>query len=143
MNIAKVYFLFYFFNYFLSGVLYLEKSDKAKDEPADPKGDLFLNKMKTINTNYKDDIEEDITHLGNYGHISALSGDFVFNHCKNCGGPMIGHEKEEKDCKEKRIENETIGRLQDKVHGHYMFQVYKAATKDQKKLCVKNAIKHS
>ena len=93
----------------------------------------FLTKMKTININYKDDIEEDITHLGVFGHISALSGDFVFDHCKYCGGPMIGHEKEEKDCKEKRIENETIGRLQDKVRGHLMFQHFKAAIDERPK----------
>ena len=83
--------------------------------------------MKTINNNYKDNIEEDITHLGKYGHISALSGDFVFNLCRNCGRPLIGHKKEENDCKDKRIEYETVGRLQDEVRGHYMFQHFKAA----------------
>ena len=40
---------------------------------------------------------------------------------------MIGHEKEEKDCKENRIDNETIGRLQDEVCAHYMFQNFRAA----------------
>ena len=105
----------------------MEKSDKAKDEPADPKGDLFLNKMKTINTNYKDDIEKDITNLSDFGHISAMNGDFVFNNCKNCNGPMIGHEKEENDCKEERMDYEMIGNLQDEVCGHYMFQHFKAA----------------
>ena len=57
----------------------MRKSDKAKDKPAEPKGDYFPNKMKTIDIIYKDDIEEDITHLGAFGHISALSSDFVFN----------------------------------------------------------------
>ncbi len=83
--------------------------------------------MKTINRNYKDNIDEDIKQLEKYGHISAMSGDFVFNHCKNCDGPMIGHEKEENECKETRIDRETIDRLQDEVCGHYMFEVYKSA----------------
>ena len=56
-----------------------------------------------------------------------MSGDFIFNHCKNCLGPIIGHEAEEKDCKEERIDNETIGRLQDEVCTHYMFQNFKVA----------------
>ena len=56
----------------------------------------------------------------------ALSGDFVFNHCKNCGGPMIGHEKEEKDCKEQRMDYEMSGRLQDEVCGHELFESFKA-----------------
>ena len=73
--------------------------DKAKGKPAEPKGDYFIDKMKTINNNYKDSIEEDILHLSDFGHILAMSKDFVFNGCKNCGGQIIGHEKEEKDCK--------------------------------------------
>ena len=57
----KIISYFIFLIIFLSGVLYLDrKSDKAKDEPAKPIGDYFLNKMKTINKNYKDDIEDDI-----------------------------------------------------------------------------------
>ena len=52
----------------------------AKDNPAEPKGDLVLDKMKTINGNYKDNIEDDIKDLGKYGHIHALSRDFVFHH---------------------------------------------------------------
>ena len=74
--------------------------DKAEDRPAEPIGDLFINRMKTINNNYKDNNDEDIAHLRNFGHISTMTGEFVFNICKNCGGPLIGHEKEEKDCKE-------------------------------------------
>ena len=35
---------------------------------------------------------------------------------------MIGHEKEEKDCKEKRMDYEMIGRLQDEVCGHDLFE---------------------
>ena len=56
--------------------------DKAEDRPAEPIGDLFINKMKTINNNYKDNIDEDITHLSNFGHILAMNGDFVFNNVK-------------------------------------------------------------
>ena len=103
------------------------KNDKAKGKPAEPNGDIILDKMKTINENYKDNIEDDIKDLGKYGHIHALSGDFVFNHCKNCDGPMIGHEKEEKDCKESKIDRETIEKLKDKVLEHYMFNTMKSA----------------
>ena len=53
--------------------------DKAEDRPAEPIGDYFIDKMKTINNNYKDNIEEDILHLSNFGHISPMSGDYVFN----------------------------------------------------------------
>ena len=83
--------------------------------------------MKTINENYKDNIEDDIKDLGKYGHIHALSGDFVFNHCKNCDGPMIGHEKEEKDCKEQRMDYDLCGKLQDEVREHDLFECFKAA----------------
>ena len=50
----------------------MRKIDKAKDKPAEPKGDLVLDKMKTINRNlvhdkmktinknYKDKIEDNI-----------------------------------------------------------------------------------
>ena len=107
--------------------------DKAEDRPAEPIGDLFINKMKTINNNYKDNIDEDIMHLSNFGHISTMSGDFVFNVCKECGGPMIGHEKEEKDCKEKRMDYEMIGRLQDEVLGNCMFESFKAAIDKRQK----------
>ena len=105
----------------------MRKIDKDKDKPAEPKGDLVLDKMKTINGNYKDNIEDDIKDLGKYGHIHALSGDFVFHHCKNCDGPMIGHEKEENQCKENKIDRETIEKLQDKVREHYMFNTMKSA----------------
>ena len=67
--------------------------DKAEDTPVEPIGDLFINKMKTIYNNYKDNIDEDIANLRNFGHISTMTGEFVFNVCKNCGGPMIGHKK--------------------------------------------------
>ena len=50
-----------------------------------------------------------------YGHILASSGDFVFKHCKNCDGLMIGHEKEENECKENRIDHEMIKKLEGKT----------------------------
>ena len=40
---------------------------------------------------------------------------------------IVGHEKEENDCKEERMDYEMIGNLQDEVCGHYMFQHFKAA----------------
>ena len=105
----------------------MRKIEKAKDKPAEPKGDHFLHKMKTIYKNYKDDIEDDIRNWRRYGHFSARNGDFVFNHCKNCNGPMIGHEKDENECKEKKIDQETIEKLRDKVCKHWYFNtmIYK------------------
>ena len=72
--------------------------------------------------NYKDEIEDNIRDLGKYGHINALNGDFVFNHCKNCNG----HEKEENECKENRIDHETIKKLEEAVCEHYMFNKIKS-----------------
>ena len=102
------------------------KNDKAKDEPAKPIGDYFHIEMKNISENYKDNIDDDIAHLKNFGHISTMTGEFVFNVCKNCGGPMIGHEKEEKDCKEQRMAYDLCGKLQDEVRGHDLFESFKA-----------------
>ena len=47
--------------------------DKAKDEPAKPIGDLFHNKMKNLSKNYKDNIDDDIARLKDFGHISTIS----------------------------------------------------------------------
>ena len=44
----------------------LRKSDKGKDYPAEPKGDLVLDKMKTINENCKDKYEDDIKQCAIY-----------------------------------------------------------------------------
>ena len=93
--------------------------DKAKDKTAEPKGDYFLNKMKTINKNYKDDIR----NWRKYGHFLAQNGDFVFKHCKNCDGPMIGHEKEENERKENRIDHVTIKKLEEKTMDKMMDKV--------------------
>ena len=115
--------LFIFLSYGLSGF----KNDKATDEPAKPIGDLFHKNMKNLSGSYKDNIDDDIANLKDFGHISTMTGDFVFNVCKNCGGPMIGHEKTEADCKEQRMDYKLCGKLQDEVCGHDLFECFKAA----------------
>ena len=40
---------------------------------------------------------------------------------------MIGHEKEEKDCKEQRMDYDLCGKLQEEVRGHELFECFKAA----------------
>ena len=59
-------------------------NDKAKDEPATPIGDLFHKNMKNLSGHYKDNIDADIVNLKDFGHISTMTGDYVFNICKNC-----------------------------------------------------------
>ncbi len=95
---AKVLLIYIILFEFGNQILFFKNEkeiDKAKDRPAEPIGDYFLKKMKTINKNYKDDIEDDIRNWREFGHFSAQNGDFIFKHCKNCDGPMRGHEKEE------------------------------------------------
>ena len=87
-------------SYGLSGF----KNDKAEDEPTKPIGDLFHKTMKNLSGHYKDNIDDDISNLKDFGHVSAMTGIYVFNICKNCGGPLIGHEKTEADCKEKKMD---------------------------------------
>ena len=95
-------------------------NDKAKDEPAKPIGDFFHDKMRTINENYDDDVVIGI--FRKFGHFSAQSGEFVFNKCKNCNMLILaGHEEDE--CKEDRMDHETIKKLEEAVHEHYMFNI--------------------
>ena len=83
--------------------------------------------MKAINKNYKDNIDDDISNLKDFGHVYAMTGIYVFNICKNCGGPLIGHEKTEADCKEKKMDYKLSGKLQDEVRRHDLFECFKAA----------------
>ena len=69
--------LFIFLSYGLSGF----KNDKATDEPAKPIGDLFNKTMKNISGHYKANIDADIVNLKDFGHISTMTGDYVFNIC--------------------------------------------------------------
>ena len=78
--------------------------DKAEDRLAEPIGYVFIRNMKAINKNYKDNIDDDICNLKDFRHVSTMTGDFVFNICKDCNGPLIGHEKAEADCKEQRMD---------------------------------------
>ena len=121
--------LFIFLSCGLSGF----KNDKATDEPAKPIGDLFHRTMENLNGNYKDNIDADIANLKDFGHVSRMNGDFAFNVCKNCGGPMIGHKKTEADCKEPRMSYDVCAQLQDVVRGHEMFESFKAGIDMQEK----------
>ena len=69
----KIIFYLSFLTILIYGFSYF-KNDKAKDEPAKPIGDFFHNKMKHISENYKDNIDEDIAHLKDFGHISTMNG---------------------------------------------------------------------
>ena len=109
-------------SYGLSGF----KNDKAEDEPTKPIGDLFHKSMKNLSGHYKDNIDDDIVNLKDFGHISAMTGDFIFNVCRTCNGPLLGHEKAEKDCKEKRMDYKLSGQLQDEARKHDLFECYKA-----------------
>jgi len=102
------------------------KSDKAKDEPMKPIGDLFHKNMKNLSGHYKDKIDADIVNLKDFGHISAMNGVYVFNICKNCNGPSLGHEKTEADCIDKRMDYKLSGKLQDEARKHDLFECYKA-----------------
>ena len=102
------------------------KNDKAKDEPMKPIGDFFHKTMKNLSGHYKENIDADIFNLKDFGHISTMTGDYVFNICKNCGGPLLGHEKTEADCKEKRMDYKLSGKLQDEARKHDLFECYKA-----------------
>ena len=75
-KMLKIIFYLSFLTILIYGFSYF-KNDKAKDEPAKPIGDYFHNKMKTINENYKDNIDEDIANLRNFGHLENLSLMFV------------------------------------------------------------------
>ena len=111
---------------FLScGILEI-KNDKATDEPAMPIGDILNKNMKNICGHYKANIDDDIVNLKDFGHISAMTGMYVFNICKNCRGPMIGHEKTEAECKEKEMDYKLSGKLQDEVLKHDLFECFKA-----------------
>ena len=103
------------------------KNDKAKDEPTKPIGDLFHKNMKNLSGHYKDKIDADIVNLKDFGHISAMNGVYVFNICKNCNGPLLGHEKTEADCKDKRMDYKLSGKLQDEARKHDLFECFKAA----------------
>ena len=111
---------------FLTGGILGFAKDKATDEPAKPIGDLILI-MENLNGNYKDNIDADIANLKDFGHVSRMNGEFTFNVCKNCGGPMLGHRKTEAECKEQRMSYDMCAELQDVARGHDMFESFKAA----------------
>ena len=117
-----LWFLFIFLSCGLIGF----KNDKATYEPAMPIGDLFHRNMENLNGNYKDNIDADIANLKDFGYVSKMNGDFAFNGCKNCGGPMLGHKKMEAECKEPRMSYDLCAKLQDVVRGHDMFESFKA-----------------
>ena len=89
--------------------------DKVEDGLAEPIGDRFLNKIKTMNEYCKEDMEEMIRDIRKYGHFSAQSGEFIFYYCKNCNKLLGEHEKEEDECKEDRIDNETVKKVEEKI----------------------------
>ena len=98
--------------------------DKAKDEPEKPIGDHFIDKMKTMNENCSEDMEQVIGFFRMYGHFSAQSGDFEFNYCKNCNQHMLGHEKEEEECQEDRIDDEEVKRREELLRQNDKFNEY-------------------
>jgi hypothetical protein len=56
--------------------------------------------MSTLQGIYKDGTElvKDIQQLQQFGHVHNMSGAFVFAHCRQCNGPLLGHIADEKDC---------------------------------------------
>ena len=100
------------------------KKDKAKDEPAKPIGDHFLNKINNMNEISNEDMEKVIGFFRKNGHFSAQSGEFELNQCKNCNKPMLGHEKEEDECQEDRIDHETVKKVEEIVCQNDKFKEY-------------------
>ena len=70
--------------------------------------------------------------LEKYGYLE--NGGFVIKRCKNCNGLMIGHEKEENECKENWINYETIKKLEDKTVDKILEKVVARLNSSDKKL---------
>jgi hypothetical protein len=47
---------------------------------------------------HRTELVKDIQQLEQFGHINNKNGAFVFNQCKHCSGPLLGHIAKENDC---------------------------------------------
>ena len=104
------------------------KKDKAKDEPAKPIGDHFLNKINNMNENCNEDMEKVIGFFRKNGHFSEWFGlgkcrDFIFNKCEKCNRLKIAGQEEDK-CREDRMNHETVEKMMEMVDQSDSFEEF-------------------
>jgi hypothetical protein len=46
--------------------------------------------------------------IGAFGHIHSRSGEYIFEHCKRCGGPLLGHKTPNEACEGDILHRDVI-----------------------------------
>ena len=89
-------------------------------------------------TTYKvgQDLVEDILKLADFGHVHSRSGDFAFNYCKNCNGPLLGHVESENECKGPQLDESEIFDIEKGIKANGMFAAMLASI-DQRATAIK------
>ena len=83
------------------------------------------------------DLNREICELEKFGHVRKTDGDFVFHHCKNCGGPLLGHMKDEKDCNaDRKWTKDEVDLIEYNLSSHGMFSI-NVARIDTRKTAIK------
>ena len=73
------------------------------DDKTTPEGDIKAEtrrNMEEFSETYKNSeaLDEDIRKLEKFGHVSNRTGIFLFNRCRKCSGPLLGHIATESEC---------------------------------------------
>ena len=76
---------------------------------------------------FGDDLVKEVNKLHLYGHIQSTQGDFLFNYCKQCSGPLLGHIATEAACQQ-TWSREALWQIEDSLIRHGLIEINGALT---------------
>ena len=64
---------------------------------------------------------EDFQHMEKFGHVHR-TGVYVFDHCKQCFGPMFGHKAKEAECAKEKYTSDQVLDMEQEIMTNMCFE---------------------
>ena len=68
-----------------------------------------------------EDLMEDFHHMEKFGHVHR-TGVYVFDHCKQCLGPMFGHKAKEAECAKEKYTSDQVLDMEQEIENNMCFE---------------------